>query len=191
MLYPFLNNRKISFRPIARITVGFITVIAAMAYAAVVQHLIYNAGPCYDQPLACLASDGGRIPNNVNVWLQTPIYVILAFAEIFSFVTASEYAYAKAPKDMKAIVQSMTQLTAGVGAALGMAISPVAKDPKLVIMYGALGGAMCVVTMLFWWRFKKYDHIDEELDMLDVKKAPGTEVGKQTRRFDEEKSLGQ
>src|SRR2546421_6302876 len=71
ILYPFLNNRKISFRPIARITVGFITVIASMAYAAGVQRLIYNAGPCYDQPLACSASDGGRIPNHVNVWLQT------------------------------------------------------------------------------------------------------------------------
>src|SRR5204863_6286888 len=121
LLYPFLTKRKIPFRPIARVAVGFITTIAAMAYAAGVQRLIYNAGPCYEKPLACKASDSGRIPNRVNVVLQTPVYAILAFAEIFSFVTASEYAYSKAPKDMKAVVQAFTQLTAGVGASLGMA----------------------------------------------------------------------
>ncbi|KAF8244417.1 oligopeptide transporter [Wilcoxina mikolae CBS 423.85] len=168
LLYPLLNKHKISFGPIGRITVAFVTMAAAMAYAAGVQRLIYNTGPCYEKPLACPASDSGRIPNSVSVWIQTPVYFILAAAEILGFVTASEYAYSKAPKNMKALVQALTQVTAGVGAALGMSISPVVEDPRLVIMYTALAASMLVVTAPFWWLFKKYDKIDEDLNALNL-----------------------
>ena len=40
-LYPILQRSGILFRPIARITVGFIFAGLAMLYAAGVQHLIY------------------------------------------------------------------------------------------------------------------------------------------------------
>jgi len=40
-LYPLLQHSGIPFRPIARITVGFIFAALAMLYAAGVQHLIY------------------------------------------------------------------------------------------------------------------------------------------------------
>jgi POT family proton-dependent oligopeptide transporter len=40
-LYPMLQRNGIPFRPIARITVGFIIAGLAMVYAAGVQHLIY------------------------------------------------------------------------------------------------------------------------------------------------------
>ena len=60
----------------------------------------------------------GKVPNDVSVWVQTPVYFILAVAEIFGFVTASEYAYSKAPKNMKAIVQSFTQISALLASAL-------------------------------------------------------------------------
>ena len=40
-LYPLLQRSGIPFRPIARITVGFIFAALAMLYAAGVQHLIY------------------------------------------------------------------------------------------------------------------------------------------------------
>jgi len=40
-LYPFLQRSGISFRPIARITVGFGFAGLAMLYAAGVQHVIY------------------------------------------------------------------------------------------------------------------------------------------------------
>jgi POT family proton-dependent oligopeptide transporter len=41
LLYPALQRCGIPFRPIARITVGFILAALAMLYAAGVQHLIY------------------------------------------------------------------------------------------------------------------------------------------------------
>jgi POT family proton-dependent oligopeptide transporter len=42
-LYPILQRSGIPFRPIARITVGFIFAAIAMLYAAGVQHLIYSS----------------------------------------------------------------------------------------------------------------------------------------------------
>ena len=42
-LYPVLQRLGIQFRPIARITVGFIFAGLAMLYAAGVQHLIYTS----------------------------------------------------------------------------------------------------------------------------------------------------
>ncbi|SPO04646.1 related to H+/oligopeptide symporter [Cephalotrichum gorgonifer] len=163
-LYNFLAKRRLSFGPMARITVAFLMCGGGMAYASGLQKLIYSTGPCYDAPRDCPASDGGRLPNDVNVWIQLPVYVALAIAEIFGLVTASEYAYSKAPKDMRSIVQAMVQLSACIGALMGMAISPAARDPYLVIVYGTVAGVMGLCSILFWWRFHKYDKIDQALN---------------------------
>jgi proton-dependent oligopeptide transporter, POT family len=52
---------------------GFTIASLAMVYAAIVQHLIYSAGPCYEHPL-CDASeiDGVAQGNNVHIAIQTP-----------------------------------------------------------------------------------------------------------------------
>jgi POT family proton-dependent oligopeptide transporter len=42
-LYPLLHRIGIPFRPIARITVGFVFAAFAMMYAAGVQHIIYSS----------------------------------------------------------------------------------------------------------------------------------------------------
>jgi POT family proton-dependent oligopeptide transporter len=52
-LYPILRRGGILFRPIARITVGFIFAGLAMLYAAGVQHLIYISVICENTPLIC------------------------------------------------------------------------------------------------------------------------------------------
>ncbi|GES61016.1 oligopeptide transporter [Aspergillus terreus] len=156
-LYPFLTRRRIRFGPMARITVGFLFLTLAMIYTAVLQKMIYSAGPCYDHPLACAASDHGHIPNQISMFLQTPIYVLGAIAEIFCFTTGTEYAYNRAPKSMKSVVQSVWMATAGVGACLAMAFTPITKDPHLVIMYSSLAGVMAVTTVLFGVLFGKHD----------------------------------
>jgi len=163
-LYGVLGRHGISFPPIARMTFGFAFCAAAMAYAAGFQHLIYSTGPCFDRPLACDASLDGTVPNQANVWIQLPVYALMAIGEIFTYVTAFEYVYNKSPKDIKTVVQALTQLTACVASVLGMAVSPVAKDPNMVIFYSCLAGAMALTAVLFWWRFKKYDRIDTRLN---------------------------
>ncbi|OCL02901.1 hypothetical protein AOQ84DRAFT_400952 [Glonium stellatum] len=152
-LYSFLAKRRLRFGPIARVTAAFFFYGAGMAYAVGIQKLIYNTRPCYDQPLSL------------------PVYFILAVAGIFGFITASEYAYNKAPQDMKTIVQALTQLTACLGSALGMALSPVARDPHLVTMYACLAALMGLCTTLFWWKFRKYDKVGAELNRLAVRET--------------------
>ncbi|KAI4097054.1 MAG: hypothetical protein LQ339_006848 [Xanthoria mediterranea] len=171
-LYSFLARRRIAFGPIARIAVAFFFCGGAMAYAAGVQKLIYNTPPCYDRPRACPAADDddGRLPNDISVWVQVPVYFILAVAEILGFVTASEYAYSKAPRDMKTIVQALVQLTACVGSGLGMALSPVARDPDVLVMYASIAGVMVLAAVLFYWRFARYDEMDEELNRMNFER---------------------
>jgi POT family proton-dependent oligopeptide transporter len=170
-LYNFLAKHKLPFGPMLRITLAFIFCAAGMAYAAGVQELIYSAGPCYTRPLACETAPG-RQPNRVNVWIQTPTYCLLAIGEIMGFVTASEYAYNKSPQGMRTIVQALMQLSACVAGALGMAISPVAKDPHLVIMYACLAGAILVFAVIFWILFRKWDAKDDDLNMQQESEKP-------------------
>lgn len=83
-------------------------------------------------------------------------------------MTALEYAYNKAPREMKAIVQALTQLTACLASALGMALSPATRDPHMVIIFASLAASMGVCAVLFWWKFRKYDEIDAELNRLNL-----------------------
>lgn len=106
----------------------------SMAYAAITQHLIYAAGPCYDAPLACPAADE-TIPNRIHVAVQTPAYFLIALSEIFASITGLEYAFTKAPPSMKSFVMSIFLLQTAFGNALGIALAPTATDPKLVWMY--------------------------------------------------------
>lgn len=110
--------------------------------------------------------------NSVNVWIQAPLYFILAIAEILGFVSALEYSYSKEPKDMKATIQAFTQLMSGLGAALGIAVSPAAKDPQLVWLYTTLAGVMAATALGFWICFRKYDKLDPELGKQNAKRGP-------------------
>lgn len=163
-LYSLLAKHRIKFGPVARLTAAFIFCGLSMAYAAIVQHLIYTAPPCYSHPFKCPASIYGKDPNIISIWVQVPVYFLLAIGEIFGFVTAFEYAYNKAPKEMKAVVMAFSQLTAGLASVLGMAVSPAAKDPNMVVMYGVLAGCMGATAGLFWWKFGKLDGRERELN---------------------------
>ncbi|KAB8215230.1 POT family-domain-containing protein [Aspergillus novoparasiticus] len=156
-LFPFLNRRKIPFRPIARISVGFFLMGASLAWATGLQAFIYRAGPCPDYPLACPDSKNGTIPQHINVFLQVPCYVLMAIGEIFCVTTGSEFCYSKAPRSMKSIVQALFVGTASISYAVGIAISPAAKDPYMTIFYGCLTGVQLAITAGFWLMFRKLD----------------------------------
>ncbi|KAI6914356.1 oligopeptide transporter [Hortaea werneckii] len=156
-LFPLLNRRKIPFRPIARISVGFFFMGLSLAWATGLQAFIYRVGPCYRHPLACAASENGKVPQNINVFLQVPCYFLMAVGEIFCVTTGSEFCYSRAPKSMKSIVQALFVGTASISYALGIAISPAAKDPNMVIFYGSLTGVQIVITVGFWLLFRKLD----------------------------------
>jgi POT family proton-dependent oligopeptide transporter len=167
-VYPYLRKIGIRFKPITRIFFGFMFAALAMAYAAIVQHIIYTSGPCYDQPLACPASEDGTIPNQVHVAIQTPAYVFIALSEIFASVTGLEYAYTKAPSNMKAFIMSVFLFTNAIGSAIGIALSSTSVDPKLMWMYIGLAISTVIAGIIFWFLFKKYNQVEEELNAIDA-----------------------
>jgi POT family proton-dependent oligopeptide transporter len=143
-LYPLLRKLRISFSPVTRIALGFLLEATAMGFAAGVQGYIYASGPCYDHPRACPASPDGSLPNRVSVAMQIPIYVFEGLGEILSNPAMYGYAFTEAPQSMKAVLQAFFALTAAVGSALGLALTPTYRDPYLLVMYASLAGAMFV-----------------------------------------------
>lgn len=167
LVYPGLRKLGIPFKPITRITFGFFFAAAAMVYAAIVQHLIYTAPPCYASPLQCPASNDGAEHNHIHVAVQTPAYLFIGLSEIFASITGLEYAYTKAPSSMKSFVMSLFLLTSAVGAAIGIALSPTATDPKLLWMYTGLAVATFVAGCLFWILFRRLNDSEESMNELE------------------------
>ncbi|KAL2816285.1 POT family-domain-containing protein [Aspergillus granulosus] len=169
LVYPVLRRMKIRFRPISRISLGFIVASLAMMYAAIVQHLIYSAGPCYDSPL-CDASkvDGTAQGNRVHIAIQTPAYVFIGLSEIFASVSGLEYAYTKAPPSMKSFVQSMYLLTNAFGSAIAEALTPAAYDPAILWMFVGLAVASFLVGLLFYGIYHPLNAQEDALNALDA-----------------------
>lgn len=168
IVFPLLRKINIPFRPITRIAVGFVAASLGMMYAAIVQHLIYTSGPCYDQP-HCAASvdkDGVAHGNDVHIAIQTPAYVFIGISEIFASVSGLEYAYTKAPPTMKSFVQSMFLLTNAFGAAIGEALTPAAFDPAIKWLFVGLCCASFSAGVIFWFLFHHLNAKEEEMNAL-------------------------
>ncbi|KAJ6438375.1 Di/tri peptide transporter 2 [Purpureocillium lavendulum] len=167
-LLPYLRRKKIPFGPVRRITTGFICGSLGISYAAVVQKIVYSAGPCCDAPLACPESQGGLIPNRVNVMIQLPVYLGLATFEVLVQTASYEYAYTKAPKRLKGVVTAMVILTIAVASALGIAVARAAYGPGLITMYACLGGSFFAATVLFWYFCRNNDKLENDFFALDI-----------------------
>ncbi|UNI19923.1 peptide transporter ptr2 [Purpureocillium takamizusanense] len=169
VLYPILRRAGIELRPIARITIGFWFAALCLAYAAIVQHIIYSAGPCYEHPGACPEGMDGKkpLPNDVHIAIQVPAYLFIGISEIFISVTGLEYAYTKAPPSMKSFVQSIYLFTNAFGSALSEALVSVAVDPKFLWMYTGVACFSFATGCIFWFLFKHYDAEEEKMYDLD------------------------
>ncbi|KOS22354.1 Peptide transporter PTR2 [Escovopsis weberi] len=178
-IYPFLRRMGLPLRPIMRISIGFFLAGLCLAYAAIVQHLIYSKGPCFNSPLCDAGKvDGKVMPNSVHIAIQTPAYVLIGLSELFASVTGLEYAYTKAPPSMKSFVQSVYLFTNAFGSALAEALVSVSVDPKFVWMYSGVGIASCAVAFIFWFLFHHYDDMEDELLALDKGNDAATAVEK-------------
>jgi POT family proton-dependent oligopeptide transporter len=180
-LYPSLRKMGISFPPINRIVAGFWIASMAMVYAAVIQHFIYSTGPCYDTPLcdADLDSNGVHQGNNIHIAAQTGAYMLIGVSEIFASVTGLEYAYTKAPPNMKSFVQSMYLLTNAFGSAISEGLNPVLVDPKIQWMYTSLAVCSFVAGCAIWIMFHHLNALEEEMNALDQNADEDTTLKKE------------
>ncbi|TQB69084.1 hypothetical protein MPDQ_002379 [Monascus purpureus] len=169
IVYPILRRFHISFRPISRISLGFVVASLAMMYAAIIQHVIYVSPPCYGKPL-CSASEvnGQAQGNRVHIAAQTPAYVFIGVSEIFASVSGLEYAYTKAPPSMKSFVQSMYLLTNAFGSAIAEALTPAAYDPAIMWMFVGLAVASFLAGIIFWVVYHSLNAKEEQLNMIDA-----------------------
>jgi POT family proton-dependent oligopeptide transporter len=177
LVYPALRKRGIRFTPIKKITAGFIIGSFAMVWAAVLQYYVYKTSGYYENP-----SDDYRSP--INVWAVTGVYILIAISEIFASVTTLEYAFTKAPKNMRSLVQSVQLFTSAFSAALAQAFTPLTNDPHLVWNYGAVAIIAFVTGIVFAFVYRSMDKDEDRLNLL-----PTGHVGTDAQAHDIERRL--
>jgi POT family proton-dependent oligopeptide transporter len=169
LLYPGLRKMGIAFTPIKRMTVGFLISALAMVASAVMQQYIYWKSPCGNYANGVDASTGEKCaPADINVWAQCLPYIFIGLGEIFTNVTSYEYAYSKAPENMKSLVMSVNLFMSAFASAIGQAFTPLSDDPLLVWNYTVVAVIAFVGGVAFWFNFK---HLDSEEDKWNMLKA--------------------
>jgi len=191
IVYPALRKFKIRFTPLRRMCAGFFVSMAAMIWAAVVQHYIYKEGACGKYMNEC------DTVAPINVWAQAGAYILVGLSEIFSSITGLEYAYTKAPANMKSLVfgekycykphiilladswlTGWYNCTNALSAALGQAWVGLSADPLLVWNYGSVAIIAFVTGILFYFFFTRpWDAQEEQMNMLEESKYRGTRLG--------------
>lgn len=174
-LYPALRKANIRFTPIKRIAFGFVLASMAMVAAAVIQHYIYATGPCGKYMNSCEAEDGSTLAAPINVWVQAVPYVLVGFSEIFASITGLEFAFTKAPKNMRSLVTSYWHFMSAFSNALGQAFVSLSEDPLLVWNYTTVAILAFVGGILFWFHQRKTDANEDILNMLPDSNYVGRE----------------
>ncbi|KAH9468116.1 hypothetical protein Pst134EA_011737 [Puccinia striiformis f. sp. tritici] len=167
LIYPALRRAGINFSPIKRITAGFITGALAMGWAAIIQHWIYQRSTCGN-----MAGSTSCPPVDINVWVQTPSYILIAFSEILASVTGLEYAFTLAPKNMRSLVTALFLFQSAIASALGEAFVPLSADPLLVWNYGTMGVIAFVAGIAFHFFHRSIDREHEYLIRLQEGTVP-------------------
>lgn len=143
------------------------------------QHYIYITNPCGYQAATCEET------STLNVWIQTGSYVLIAFSEIFASITGLEYAFTKAPRNMRSLIMGVFLFTSAVSSALGEAFvgksafayacgastnnavsAALSTDPLLVWNYGSMAVLAFIAGVLFWFTFKELDAREDELNQI-------------------------
>lgn len=105
--------------------------------------------------------------SNLNIWIQTGSYILVAASEILASITGLEYAYTKAPKNMRSLVMSVFLFTTAISSALSEAWVSLALDPLLVWNYGSVAILSFIAGIGFWLSVRHLDAAEDELNNLD------------------------
>jgi len=178
LIYPALRKSHINFTPIKRITWGFFIASAAMISSAVLQYYIYQLSACPNdyvnegvwtndngEDISCIAP--------INVWVQAVPYCLIAFSEIFASITGLEYAFSKAPENMRGLVMGVNLVQNAFSAALGQALIPLADDPLLIWNYAIVAILAAAGGVGFWFTWRSLDAKEDELNMIQATQYRG------------------
>ena len=166
VIYPGLRNMGINFSPIKKISVGFFLSSAAMISATVTQAYIYKMSPCGSDINRQMNNGREDCEANISVWVQVFPYALVGFSEVMASITKLEYAYTKAPTNMRSTVQGLALLTSAISSALGQALTGLSEDPLLVWNYGSVAVLAFFGGVGFYLTFRKADRDEDKLNNL-------------------------
>lgn len=178
VVYPGLRKFRIQFTPIKRMAVGFGFSAISMVVAAVTQHYIYQKSVCGKYASETLPGTDESCPEApINVWVQTLPYVFVGISEIFTNVTSLEYAFTKAPVNMRSLVMSINLLMNAFSSALAQAFVALSADPLLVWNYTVAAILAAIGGICFWLNFRHLDNEEDRLNMLQTSAYRGKRAG--------------
>jgi POT family proton-dependent oligopeptide transporter len=125
-----------------------------------------QTNPCHNSAATCVDADGNALVSPLNVWIQTGSYILIAISEILASITGLEYAFTKAPKNMRSLVMSVFLFMSAISAAIGEAFVSLSLDPLLVWNYGSMGVISMVAGILFWVHVRYVDAKEDELNQI-------------------------
>lgn len=169
LIYPAIRKTGFNFTPIKRITWGFFLASMAMVSATVIQYYIYQKSPCDSTEV----NSGVGCEAPINVWVQAMPYCLVAFSEIFASVTGLEYAFSKAPENMRGLVMGVNLVQTAFSAAIGQALVPLAEDPLLVWNYTVTAILAFLGGVGFWFTWRSLDAREDELNLIEETKYKG------------------
>ncbi|KAJ0367513.1 hypothetical protein COL154_003167 [Colletotrichum chrysophilum] len=102
----------------------------------------------------------------MTVWIQTPCYILIALSEIFASITGLEYAFTKAPRNMRGLVTGVFWFVHAFSSAIAQAFVGLAADPLLVWLYTTIAIISCLGGIGFWLTFRKLDKEEDALNAL-------------------------
>lgn len=170
-VYPLLRKLKINFSPIKRIAAGFFTGAAAMVWSALIQYYIYKDSACGSHASDCE-------PVSISVWAQSGAYILIALSEIFASITSLEYAFSKAPRSMRSMVQAIALFMSAIAAAIGEGFVTLSEDPLLIWNYGSMAVLAFVAGVVFYIQFRGLDKEEDLLNALPEGKMIADDEGK-------------
>ncbi|TGO20453.1 hypothetical protein BPAE_0295g00020 [Botrytis paeoniae] len=124
------------------------------------------------------ADHATTIPSNAQLHETHRTALRTSTSKQISLVSLSEYTYTEAPTNLKASVQASQAVAAALGAAIGIGLSPVSKNPWLIIMFVCLAGTMAITAVFFWAVYRGHDVDYAKADEVDA--VDGKEDGKQS-----------
>ncbi|OOO09300.1 TGF-beta receptor type I/II extracellular region [Aspergillus oryzae] len=180
VVYPGIQRLGVQFTPLKRMCAGYMLAAISMVSAAVIQHYIYQTGKCGKYP----GEKSCKTPAPINVWVQAVPYVLIAFSEIFTSITGYEYAFTKAPKNMKSLVQSIYLFMHAFSSAIQQGLTLLSTDPLLVWNYGFVAVLSFIGGNLFWITHHKLDKEEDELNSLEASSYLGRGPRAQSEKTD-------
>jgi dipeptide/tripeptide permease len=147
--------------PLFRIAIGFVIAGVGFVYVGVLQWEVARRGKWVGEDQTYVLNSS--LDKKVSVWYQIFPYLIIGISEIFSSISSLEFAYAKAPVNMKAIVMSLNLLTTAVGSAIGLVMAPIFTPQNLMATFFAFSAGMLILAVIFFKYFK-----DEDFDKIEL-----------------------